>query len=266
MKRRPSTLAVIATLLVVSVGPTWAQAPTGRPTKPDAITHFQQGNAHYRVREFEDAAKEYKLGEQIEPAAIFDYNLGQCYRQLTKYQDAIWHYDRYLRSGVASQQETDAINSWITQMKAELEQRAKSEPPTEPATMQPQPQPQPQPPASSPSSMQRQLAPLDPWYADYFGWALAGSGLVLSGVGVGLLLDASSLRDDADMTANQMERNDLRQKADSRSLAGGIFAIGGGALLLTGIVKLVVHDHAPASSDRIGIGMTTNELIVFGRF
>ena len=234
-----------------------AQAVAGRPTNPQAIAHFQQGNAHYKVREFDEAAKEYKAGELIEAAAIFDYNLGQCYRQLTRYQAAIWHYDRYLRSGVATQADTEAINKWITEMRSEMEQRAKSTPPTEPATMQQQP--------AAPS--QPATLHVAPWYYDGVAWALAGSGLVIGGIGGGLLLDASSLRDDANHASTQVEQNSLNQKADSRTLAGSILAIGGGALLVTGIIKLAIHaGPSPSQRSALAIGVTANGFVVAGTF
>lgn len=63
------------------------------------------------MREFDGAVKEYKAGALIESAAIFDYNLGQCYRQLGKYADAIWHYERCLRSGIGTQEEAASIQN-----------------------------------------------------------------------------------------------------------------------------------------------------------
>jgi hypothetical protein len=203
-----------------------AQTATGRPTNPQAVEHFQQGNAHYKVRDFEKAVEEYKAGALIEAAAIFDYNLGQCYRQLTlaKYQDAVRFYDRYLRSGFATPDDVAAIQKWTSEMKAEMDQRAKSTPPTKPATMQPQP---------APALVAH--PDVQPWYHDAFGWGLAGSGVLVAGIGGALLLDASSLRGEANRTPNQQEQNALKDKADSRALTGTILAIGGGALLVTGI-------------------------------
>lgn len=34
---------------------------------------------------------EYNAGALVEPAPVFDYNLGQSYRQLGKYREALWH-------------------------------------------------------------------------------------------------------------------------------------------------------------------------------
>lgn len=238
-----------------------AQTPTGRPTKPEAVAHFKQGNAHYKVRDFEKAVEEYKAGALIEASAIFDYNLGQCYRQLGKYEDAIWHYERYLRSGIATAQELDSIKNWITQMKAEMEQQAKSTPPTEPATMQPESQPA----IIQPLAVQKTV---EPWHHDAFGWGVTGAGVVVGGIGAALLVDAASLRSDANKAPNQQEQNALHDKADTRALAGGIFVAVGGGLLVTGIVKLAIHDHEAPSTTSTSwmIGLSPNGMFASGRF
>jgi hypothetical protein len=234
-----------------------AQTITGRPTKEEAVAHFQQGNAHYKVRDFEQAVQEYKAGALIEPAAIFDYNLGQCYRQLARYEDAIWHYERYLHSGIATPQETTVIKQWITQMKAELDQRARSTPPTEPATLQLQPEPQPLAVRTS----------VEPWYNDAFGWSIAGVGVAIGAIGTGLLIDAARIRSDANSALSQQERNALDDKADTRSLAGGVFVAVGGGLLVTGIVKLAIHDHeATATQTTWSLGVGQNTVFAVGRF
>lgn len=221
------------------------------PTDPVAVAHFNEGNAHYKVRDFEKAVEEYKAGELVQAAARFDYNLGQCYRLLGKYEDATWHYERYVHSGFATAEDIEQINKWISEMKAETEQRARSAPPTEPATLQPRP-------ARTPG--------IDAWYQDYFGWVLAGAGFVVGGVGVGLDANASSLRDDANRTSNQQQQVSLRNTADSRELAGTILAIGGGAILVTGIVKLAIHDHEPSMPSAVSIALSPSGVFVFGRF
>jgi len=238
-----------------------AQTATGRPTKPAAIAHFQQGNAHYKLRDFEQAVQEYKAAALIEPAAIFDYNLGQCYRMLAKYPDAIWHYKRYLQSGIATPEETTSITTWISEMTAEMEQRAKSTPPTEPATMQPSPAPT--------QRTQPALVDAAPWYHDALGWGLAGAGVAVSGVGAALFANADGLRSDANIAPSQQQRDALRETADSRALTGTILAIGGSALLVTGIVKLAIHDGdrgASTQAARWSVGVSRSGVFAFGRF
>lgn len=238
-----------------------AQTATGRPTKPAAITHFQQGNAHYKLRDFEQAVQEYKAAAFIEPAPIFDYNLGQCYRMLARYPDAIWHYKRYLQSGIATPEEATSITTWISEMTAEMEQRAKSTPPTEPATMQPSPTQ-----LAQPAMIDVDAAR---WYQDALGWGLAGAGIAASGAGAALLVDAGSLRNDANAAPSQQQRDALRDTADSRALTGTILAIGGGALLVTGIIKLAIYDDTRSASTqaaRWSVGISRSGAFAFGTF
>lgn len=139
-------------------------------------------------------------------------------------------------------------------MQAELEQRAKSTPPTEPATMH----------APSQGLVVQRRA--ESWYRDPFGWGTTGAGVAVSGVGAWLLVNAAGLRSDANMTASQQERSTLRDKADSRSLAGTILAIGGGALVVTGVIKLAVHDSDAAASTRVTVGVSPTGVFAFGLF
>lgn len=262
MNRRVACVCVLVCAWAVFCSGAVARAQTaiGRPTKPEAVAHFKQGNAHYKVRDFEKAVEEYKAGALIEASAIFDYNLGQCYRQLGKYEDAIWHYERYLHSGIATAQESDSIKHWITQMKAEIEQQAKSTPPTEPATMQPEGQPA----IIQPLAVQKTV---EPWHRDAFGWGITGAGLMVSSIGAVLLVDAASLRRDANKAPSQQEQNALHGKADTRSLAGGIVLAVGGGLLVTGIVKLAIHDQEErTTSTSWMIGLSPTGIFASGRF
>lgn len=73
--------------------------PFAKPASPEAREHLIRGNRLYGVRSFEEAITEYKAGALVEPAPVFDYNLGQCFRQLGRYQEALWYYQQFLSSG-----------------------------------------------------------------------------------------------------------------------------------------------------------------------
>jgi hypothetical protein len=47
-----------------------------------AREHLIRGNRLYNTRAFDAAIEAYKAGALAEPAPVFDYNLGQTYRQL----------------------------------------------------------------------------------------------------------------------------------------------------------------------------------------
>jgi tetratricopeptide (TPR) repeat protein len=246
-------------LLIVLLGVTTARAdaPLARPSSPEALAHFEKAYAFYRVGDFKSAADEYKAGALIEPLPVFDYNLGQCFRQLGDYKAAIWHYEQYLKNDPAPGQRADAVKKFIEQMRAELDQKAMHERPTEPAM-----------PATSPSApVMLPPAPVERWYDDGFGWGLSGAGLIAAGVGVGFLIDASSLDDDANHTSNQQQQNTLRNEISTRSIVGAIVGIGGAGLLVTGIIKLAIHPSAPESNAVAwNVGVAPGEVFVFGRF
>lgn len=106
-----------------------------------------------------------------------------------------------------------------------------------------------------------------PWYADPVAWALAGSGVAALAVGSGLLLSASGLRDDANHASSQRERDDLQDRAGTRSLLGTTIGIGGAGLLAAGIVKLVVYDHeVRADATAWHLGISFGGMNVSGRF
>jgi tetratricopeptide (TPR) repeat protein len=262
MPSRFSRLVSIAVAFVL-VGHVDAYGETlKKPEAPEALKHLSQGNKLYSVRSFEEAAAEYKAGAMIQSAPIFDYNLGQCYRQLGKYNDAIWHYERFVRASPDTPQHAELAKKFVAQMRAELEQKAKTEPPTDAA-------PTPAPPPDGPASEPRDIvtAPHDRWYRDAFGWGLAGAGLLGVGVSGVLFIDAASLRDDANMASTQTEADKLHDRADTRALIGTIIGIGGVGILATGVVKLAIHSDATRSQQTSwGVGASPHGAFVWGRF
>lgn len=239
-----------------------------KPTTSEARDRLTAGTRLYRVREFEKAIDEYKAGALKEDAPVFYYNLGQCYRQLGKYEDAIWHYQRFLdRATTAPRKYRDAAEGFIKEMKAELEKRAMTSQPTEPAPdgkatpIEPNPAVrEDKPPVVVPA------AP-EPWYADAFGWGLTGTGVVATSVSAYLLLDASSLEDDANHEPSQETQRALRDRASQRRLAGAIVGVVGVGALVTGIIKLAIAPKRESTTaTALDVGVSTNGVFVTGRF
>jgi hypothetical protein len=240
-----------------------------RPTSKEALEHLAKGSKLYGVGEWAKAADEYKAGALIEEAPIFDYDLGQAYRQAGEYKLAIWHYKRFLKAYTTPGPRMDSVQKFIADMQAELDQKARKEEPTEPASVQSgsaasepaKPSPTPVPPVA--------IVPheREHWYEDWFGWGLAGTGVVGVAVGGALLLDASSLNDQANHTVAQQEAQALHDKADTRSLLGTVIGIGGLGLVATGAIKLAVHPSEPATQTASwSLGVSSHGVFVFGRF
>jgi tetratricopeptide (TPR) repeat protein len=262
-------------IVVVGIGtlrgplaiPTAHADPLSKPALAEARDHLALGNKLYNVRSFDEAVAEYKAGALIEPAPVFDYNLGQCYRLTGKYQEAIWHYERFLARGKPAGKLLDSVNDFMVQMRSELDKKAMTQKPTEPAptaapvASQPAPPPQARP-LPVPPAVRRTEA----WYRDGLGWGLAGAGVVGIAVGGGLLSNASSVRADANATKIQEDYHRLSDKASSRTVLGAAVGVVGAGLLVTGIVKLAIHTDEPAQVAGWSLGASGNGLMVFGQF
>jgi tetratricopeptide (TPR) repeat protein len=253
---------VVVSLLVVGTKAAHADDPFAKPAAADARDHLAKGNKLYAVRDFEKAIDEYKAGALIESATIFDYNLGQCYRQIGRYDDAIWFYERFVNRAHPTGDVLSAVNEFIRQMKAEREKKAMTQAPTEaaPATTSPKVETLPSPTTTAPAPHVHKT--------NYFAAGLTIAGGVGMVIGGGLLWDAHSLNDDANHTTSQQERDGLHSKADTRSLAGTIVGLGGVAILGTGLAMWYFGRDSGSSSDTASwhLGASTDTVFVFGRF
>ncbi len=235
-----------------------------KPTNAKAREHLTAGIRLYGLREFEAAIKEYKAGALIDDAPAFAYSLGQAYRKLGKYEDSIWHYRRFLaRARPLPAEYKEGIEKLIGEMQSEMEHRAMTAPPTE-AAPENKPEPKAVPAQVTPTPIMVAEEEASPWYADGFGWGLAGTGAAACGVSIGLLLNAKGLDEDANGESSQTRRDELRDQADSRRLAGGIVGVTGAALLVTGIIKLAIAPTKRAQS--VSVGIARNGIVVMGRF
>ncbi|MEO6774878.1 MAG: hypothetical protein ABI467_18040 [Kofleriaceae bacterium] len=273
MKMMSSLVCAFAVLALA--GPAFADPPIARPKDPAALKHLDVATKLYDIRSFEQAIEEYKAGALVEPASVFDYDLAQCYRQLHKYKDAIWFYQRFLKESPETPEHDDAVKKFIDQMQAELDQKAMTAPPIEDANTavptQPATPTAPAPPTPPPAGADKAPPPppaADAWYHDPIGWGLVGGGVVALGVSSYFLLDARSLDLDSNKQAGQTEQASLRSRAHDRRLVGGIVGGIGLAAVATGMIKLVLHPKADEQTETagLGIGVTSNGFAVTGRF
>lgn len=262
MRLNIRTLTIIAISLAALVATSPADADSfAKPASAAARGHLARGNKLYGIRSFDEAVAEYKAGALVESVPVFDYNLGQCYRQLGRYQEALWYYQRFLAHGDPQGELLAAVNNFIAQIKSELNKKAMTQPPLEPAATQ----------GSVPALVHRHDQPPIPsnteaWYADTFGWGLAATGVAGLAVGGGLLLDAANLNDDAKANPFQQESERLYDKASTRNLLGTVISIGGAGLFVTGIIKLAVHSNESARVAGWNISTSGTGVMVFGSF
>src|SRR5262249_18074198 len=79
------------------------------------------------------------------------------------------------------------------------------------------------------------------WYEDKIGGALLGGGLAARAVGIGFLIHASSLDDDASHAVDEQTVVDLTDSAHRARVVGGILAGVGAATIAGGVLKMVLY-------------------------
>lgn len=223
-------LAATVLLCVLFPSASWADDPAlAKPKDAKAQEHLVEGNRLYGVRQFEDAAKSYVAGALIEPAPIFDYNLGQCYRQLARYEDAIWHYKRFLDRGQPGPELRRYVEGFIEQMNAELAKKATTQPPTEPAGTTTTTSTASTTPPAAGLTGKRKVA--------IVAWAVGAIGV---GAGVYFETSARNKYDDAKAeTMNQERRDELYDSANGRRHTAIVVGAVGAATVVTGALLWV---------------------------
>jgi tetratricopeptide (TPR) repeat protein len=63
----------------------------------EAKLHFERGEKLYALTRFSEAIDEYQKAFDAKPLPDFLYNIGQCYRNLGQYDQAIFSFKKYLR-------------------------------------------------------------------------------------------------------------------------------------------------------------------------
>jgi len=273
------TAAVLAVLLIAT--PVHAEdvllAKLPKVKGREAHAHIVSGNAYYRTKEFERALDEYKQGLQLEDAAIFLYNIGQCHRALRRWDDAIWVFRRFLDRAKPEPELVERVEGFIKdaeqseamdKKQAVLREPIDAASPGEPKAPQASSAPHASPSMAAPLKPATRVVHGEPWYRDPLGWIETGVGVVGIGVGAWLLADVASLNDEANKTTNQRQRAALFDRAHARRTEGEIVGAVGVAVVVVGIVTLIRHpeDHEEPVRGAWHVGVTRNGLAVFAVF
>jgi tetratricopeptide (TPR) repeat protein len=261
-----------------------ADNPLARPNQQQARAHLDRGNRLYNTRDFEAAIDEFKAGALIESVPVFFFNLGQAYRQLGRYKEAIWHYERFLEQGRPTGEVLDAVQGFLIEMRAQLANRASTMLPTEPAPGQ-EPSGSPQSPTApeatrpAPSGASVSPPPTSATAASitsheshtwsYVGWGVTAAGTIGGGITAWLAISATGLDSNSnDLGRTMSDRLDLEHQADSRHRAALIVGVGSGVAVVLGVLTLVVPARAEshATSTAWNLGVTSRGLAVYGSF
>lgn len=271
---------VVALFGALVVASPVARADLSPPKDVDARRLMLQGNTHYRLKDFAQAIVKYKEGAKLEDAPVFYYNLAQAYRQLRKYEQAIWFYKQYLNRGDVRPEVAAAVGRFVRDMRKELASQASVDPPTEPggdghkgragqkagraklagST------------AADKTGNDRTVLvePAKPgpaWYRDWVGWTIGGAGMASMLAGGVLLVSAGNLQDKSDAENDQILRTEYRNQANSRRTWGTIFTLAGGAAVIGGIVKLAINPSKKRETEsNLSVGFTGRGVMLSGRF
>lgn len=274
----PRAWLLVVLLLGAFAAPARADDPAlAEPAVPTARRHFVQGNRLYRVRKLDEAVAAYQAGAVIEPAPIFDFNLGQCYRKLGRYADARWHYERFLRNGRPGDELRRLVTDFVRQMR-ELERTVIAPSPVEAAATTDSGPPRagratpPEPDLSHPMTLREEAR--ERWSSDGIGWTFLGAGVLGAGAAGLVLASVASIRDDARSSQDEGRRAELHDRARNRRLGGAALGLGGAALIAVGAIKLAVQS-GPQSRPRSalfapriveGFSLSRHAVVVLGRF
>jgi tetratricopeptide (TPR) repeat protein len=242
----------------------------------EAATHHQAGLKLAAVvatradadDEFRLAFDGYQRAAGLSSAPVIEFNLAQLYRQTGEYEQAIARYDAFLTRGkprAAMRRFAECLRNVAVAERAKAAAvavpppppAAPAEPSIAPTVATPEPPP-PSPPPPRPSAAPR-------WYADGLGWGLTGGGVVVAGVGAYFLRDARALERDANATADEAARSDLRDDVRTRRIWGTIGTVAGAALVVTGGIRLALTPER-ASESQTSLYVTGRGFGVVGRF
>ena len=84
-------LAILALLFAVT--PARADDLSTKAAK----RHFDRGEKLFALGKFDEALDEYQKAFDAKPIPVFLFNIGQCYRNLGDYQQAIFSFKKYLK-------------------------------------------------------------------------------------------------------------------------------------------------------------------------
>ena len=232
---------------------------------PEAKAHFDSGLASYNAKEYAEAIVDLRTAYALDPDPVILFAWAQAERLDGRCSRATKLYKRFLKTRPSAQQ-TEAARTGVERCKgqsdtatAEPEEDTRDEPAAAPVVETVEEGPAPQlSPEPEPKKKRR---------VDGAGIGMLAGGVVLGAFGGGLLgtgqskakaaTDGAASYEDFAADANQVRK--LR-------ISGGVLAGVGGALILAGIVKLVVHARQPRNEVSFWTAPTGAGVIVRLRF
>jgi tetratricopeptide (TPR) repeat protein len=105
--------------------------PTKADARAEAQAHSEAGQKYFRLGDFARAAKEFKAAYESVPSPTLLYNLGQTYRQLQDFKQALFFYRQFIATG-PDDEDRRAAQERVEQLEKLVQEQEKAEkaPPT----------------------------------------------------------------------------------------------------------------------------------------
>ncbi|MBA3550075.1 MAG: hypothetical protein H0T76_26650 [Nannocystis sp.] len=229
-----SSLTTSASASVFAPPYAYTHAP-GPAMDPEAKQRFERGLAGYASKAYADAVKDFRIAYALDPRPEILFAWAQAERMYGRCSQASKLYTRFLKSKPSDQQAQAALTG-IERCKDQPDttpgdpEDIEEPKPVEEKPPEPEPEPEPEPPPPPPRPR------IDP-----IGISLLSVGVALGAVGGGLLgVGENKARQLGGVTSYEAYA-DGNDQIRSLRIAGGVLAGVGGALIVGGIVKLIMH-------------------------
>jgi len=135
----PTWAPAVALVLLLLPGVAGAVEPTAA-TEEQARSHYQRGQRHYNVGDFDGAIDEFKRAYEISPAPGLLFNIAQAYRAKKDREHALYFYSTYLRED-PNAPEREFVEARMSELRgAEAPEERSGPAPPPPAAIAPPPQ------------------------------------------------------------------------------------------------------------------------------
>jgi hypothetical protein len=172
-------------------------APVDQQTS-EARRHYEAGLAHFNLREYADAIREFEAGYRLRPDPVFLFNLAQANRLGDRPDKALYFYRAYLRSSPDAQNRSEVVDRIESLEKLLAEKRNVAKPPDQ--TLAPEiAKGTAQPFQADPAKTAFTSRPVDaphhhvPVYKRWWFWTIGA--VVVAGVAVGVGVGVASNRE-----------------------------------------------------------------------
>lgn len=246
MRTRRSFGSVV--VVALAVASTADAQPAPADPVAEAKAHADVATRMFDAQQYGKAAEEYQQAYLLDPQPLYLYASAQALRLGGNCTRALRSYNAYLRTNPSE------LDAQKTQKNIErCEQDIKDHPPVADPTLVPPATVTP-PPTTIPSTTPPPPAerPAPSWTSDWAGHALVGGGLIVAVTGVVLYRGGRATIDDnisaptyGDFVAG---RGDLDAAKRNQTIGVSAMAVGG-ALIVGGIVRYVVHGGGDTTSN-----------------